>query len=321
MPPQPAARGPRIVQVPAPRSTVGIFGANLVGDEPVRVNLRSVLNMPPPLPPAKPLLLHGTDREIMAQLQSISHLEDLVRKDRHGMAPIGGGWATATQESPFRQPAAAAAQPPAVPRKPGPSLRQAARRRALLGSRAGNAPATVPLAHAARQAEAMRKLEDLRAARQMQSVRSQGPAAVPTAEWARPGPDPAQSAWGRAGPDPAQAAWGRAGPDPAQPAWKGWAPEAQPRETRGAPHPAGLQRAPLPRTQPRQQQAAFGSAAASPGAIPYGSGFATQPRPPALRASDVNDPQVRLAKMQQFASMLPAHVVNAVTGGDRRLVR
>jgi hypothetical protein len=35
----------------------------------------------------------------------------------------------------------------------------------------------------------------------------------------------------------------------------------------------------------------------------------------------MNDPQARLAKMQQFASMLPAHVVQAVTGGDRRLMR
>jgi hypothetical protein len=303
-PPQPpasASRGPRIVQVPAPRSTVGLFGTNRVGDQPVRVNLRTVLNMPPPMPPAKPLLLHGTDREIMAQLQSISHLEDLVKKDRHGMAPVGnwaGGEAgpSAGANAFFRQPQPFPQPPAHAPSKPGASLRQAARRRALLGSKAGNPQATVPLAHAARRAEAMRKLEELRAARQVQTMRAEGISAVQAPDWARPNPNPDQAASFAFGSEATHHPWGRAGPAPGQ-------------------HPSP--RAPLPRTQ----QAAASAARPRSAVIPYGSGFATQPPPPALRPSDATDPQVRLAKMQQFASMLPTHVVQAVTGGDRRLLR
>ena len=234
-----AYTGPRIVQVPAPRSSGGLFGVNRVGDEPVRVNLRGALNLPPPMPKTKPLVLQGTDQEVLAQLQSISHLEGLLKRERQGAgAPIGHLFrpAPAQQEKPPSV-LGRSANPRAVP-----SVIQAAKRRAVLGDRAG--PQHGRNTAGPTQQDAFRRLEEIRAARQIQSVR-----------------DPAPQA-------------------------------ALPRNTY----------------------------ATTTGPVPHGSGFSTQPAPQALRPADLDDPQVRLSKMQQLASMLPAHVVDAVSHGDRRLL-
>lgn len=234
-----AQTGPRIVQVPAPRSSVGLFGVNRVGDEPVRVNLRGALNLPPPMPKTKPLVLQGTDQEVLAQLQSISHLEGLLKRERQGAgAPIGHLFrpAPAQQEKPPSV-LGRSANPRAVP-----SVIQAAKRRAVLGDRAG--PQHGRKTAGPTQQDAFRRLEEIRAARQIQSVRE-------------PAPQPA------------------------------------------------LQR---------------NTYATSTGPVPHGSGFSTQPAPQALRPADLDDPQVRLSKMQQLASMLPAHIVDAVSHGDRRLL-
>jgi hypothetical protein len=74
------------IRIPAPRSK-SMFGITHVSGAPVRVTPR--FNIPAPLPKRKEtIVLRGTEAEILNQLRSIEELDELVRKDRHGHAPV-----------------------------------------------------------------------------------------------------------------------------------------------------------------------------------------------------------------------------------------
>jgi len=74
------------IRIPAPRSK-SMFGITHVSGAPVRVTPR--FNIPAPLPKRKEtIVLRGTEAEILNQLRSIEELDELLRKDRHGHAPV-----------------------------------------------------------------------------------------------------------------------------------------------------------------------------------------------------------------------------------------